>query len=37
MAVRSDAYVCSCMIPGMPGSNPPDDVDVCLVCLYHVV
>jgi hypothetical protein len=31
VAVRSKAWVCGRLLPGIAGSNPTGDMDVCLV------
>ena len=33
MAVRSKAYVCGFLNPGLAGSNPAQGMNVCLLCL----
>jgi hypothetical protein len=37
MAIRSKAYVWSSLIAGVAGSNPPEGMDVRLLCLLCVV
>ena len=34
MAVRSKAYVCSCVIAGVTAANPAEDMDVLSLCLF---
>jgi hypothetical protein len=37
VAARSKAYVCGRLVAGVAGSDPAEDMDVRLLCLYVVL